>query len=71
MILHDVRQIFRASFILVTIAAALAAQPLETALRDRFRDFPGTVTLYAKNLDSGAAIGIRETDPVRTVRGAR
>ena len=48
------------------LRAALAAQPLEPALRDRFRDFPGTVTLYAKNLDSGATIGIKETDPVRT-----
>jgi len=28
--------------------------------------FPGTVTLYAKNLDTGAAVGIHEADPVRT-----
>ena len=26
----------------------------------------GTVSLYAKNLDTGATVGIRDTDPVRT-----
>jgi len=35
-------------------------------LRDRVAGFPGGVSLYAKNLDSGEAIGIRETEPVRT-----
>jgi beta-lactamase class A len=32
----------------------------------RFADFPGTVSLYAKNRDSGAAVGIRESEPART-----
>ena len=35
-------------------------------MRARIGDFQGTVTLYAKNLDTGATFGIRETDPVRT-----
>jgi beta-lactamase class A len=46
--------------------AALPAQPLKDALRERIGSFQGTVSLYAKNLDTQAAIGIRETVPVRT-----
>ncbi|MBZ5624352.1 MAG: class A beta-lactamase-related serine hydrolase [Acidobacteriia bacterium] len=42
------------------------SQSLQEALRTRIRDFPGTVSLYAKNLDTGVAVGIRESDPVRT-----
>ncbi|HEY1341882.1 MAG TPA: serine hydrolase [Bryobacteraceae bacterium] len=50
------------------LAAATAAwaQPLQDSIRARIADFPGTVSLYAKNLDTGATIGIREADPVRT-----
>lgn len=66
MILHEVRSCLLASTLAVAFVAALSAQPLESALRERIRDFPGTVTLYARNLDTGAAIGIGETDPVRT-----
>jgi len=47
-------------------AAAASAETLEEAIRARIAGFPGTVTLYAKNLDTGASVGIRETDPVRT-----
>ena len=47
-------------------AAAATAQPLADAVRARIGDFPGTVSLYAKNLDTGATFGIREADPVRT-----
>jgi len=59
------------SKVLVLILAAAAAlsaqsQPLRDAVRARIGDFPGTVSLYARNLDTGAAFGIRETDPVRT-----
>ena len=62
-----------ASFVLV-FAAALPAQQLpaqlhpalHTALRERIGSFQGTVSLYAKNLDTGAEIGIREALPVRT-----
>jgi len=52
---------------LILFGGALAsAQSLEDAIRARIGGFPGTVTLYAKNLDTGASIGIRETEPVRT-----
>jgi beta-lactamase class A len=57
----------RATALLIPVfAAALSAQPLQNAIRERIAAFPGTVSLYAKNLDTGAAVGIRETDPVRT-----
>ena len=52
--------------IAMLVCAASWAQPLEQAVRARIGDFPGTVSLYAKNLDTGASYGIRETDPVRT-----
>jgi beta-lactamase class A len=44
----------------------LAAQPLADAVRARIGDFPGTVSIYAKNLDTGATFGVREAEPVRT-----
>ncbi|MCX6632641.1 MAG: class A beta-lactamase-related serine hydrolase [Candidatus Solibacter sp.] len=47
-------------------AAALPAQPLQDALRARIANFQGTVSLYAKNLDTGESAGIRQADPVRT-----
>ncbi len=41
--------------------------PLEKAVRARIAELPAaTVTLYAKNLDTGATLGIRESEPVRT-----
>jgi beta-lactamase class A len=52
--------------LLVLAALPLAAQPLADAVRARIGDFPGTVSLYAKNLDTGATFGVREADPVRT-----
>lgn len=39
---------------------------MKDALHARIGDFPGAVSLYAKNLDTGATVGIKETDPVRT-----
>jgi beta-lactamase class A len=48
------------------VAAPAAAQPLRGAIQARIGDFPGTVSLYAKNLDTGASIGIREAEPLRT-----
>jgi beta-lactamase class A len=48
------------------LASAAAAQPLGDQLRKRISASPCGVSLYAKNLDSGEAIGIRETAPVRT-----
>ena len=51
---------------LVCIAALGHAASLEEAVRTRIAGFPGSVSLYAKNLDTGRSIGIRETEPVRT-----
>jgi beta-lactamase class A len=42
------------------------SQSLQDTVRARIGDFQGTVSLYAKNLDTDVAIGIRESDPVRT-----
>jgi beta-lactamase class A len=52
---------------LFALAAAIAsAQPIGEAVKTRIGAFPGTVSVYAKNLDTGATFGIRETDPLRT-----
>jgi enterochelin esterase-like enzyme/beta-lactamase class A len=53
-------------FLALAVAAGLSAQPLQEILRSRIGGFQGTVTLYAKNLDTGATVGIGEADPVRT-----
>src|SRR5712671_1994872 len=54
------------AFLAVMIPSVLSAQPLQDSLRARIGDFQGTVTLYAKNLDTGASVGIKEAEPVRT-----
>jgi len=54
------------ALLIPVFAAALSAQPLQNAIRERIAAFPGTVSLYARNLDTGAAVGVRETEPVRT-----
>src|SRR5947209_15455565 len=51
---------------LLLLPVLLHAATLEESLRARIGDFPGAVSLYAKNLDSGATIGIHDGDPVRT-----
>jgi beta-lactamase class A len=51
---------------LAMLCGTLSAQSFEDAVRARIAGFPGSVTLYAKNLDTGAAFGIRATEPVRT-----
>jgi beta-lactamase class A len=51
---------------LLLLASSLHAQPLQDAIHARIAGFQGAVTLYARNLDTGASIGIRESDPVRT-----
>jgi beta-lactamase class A len=48
------------------VGGAVFAQPLPETLSARIAGFQGTVSLYARNLDSGATIGIRESEPVRT-----
>jgi beta-lactamase class A len=52
--------------LLLPFSALPAADTLADSLRVRIGSFPGTVNLYAKNLDTGVAVGIRESDPVRT-----
>ena len=47
-------------------ASALPAQSVQDALRVRIGNFEGTVSLYAKNLDTGESVGIRQGEPVRT-----
>ena len=42
------------------------AQTLQQKLKARIAEFQGTVSLYAKNLDTGATVDIRGTQPVRT-----
>jgi beta-lactamase class A len=54
------------AILILSTASVLPAQPLQDALRARIEGFQGTVTLYAKNLDTGASVGIRPSDPVRT-----
>ena len=53
---------------IAALAWAAHAQPaaLPDSLRARIAEFPGTVSLYAKNLDTGDAVTIRGTEPVRT-----
>ncbi|MGA2155084.1 MAG: serine hydrolase [Bryobacteraceae bacterium] len=63
---HMARGPAAAAAAFLILACAAAAQPLAGQLRQRIAGFPGEVSLYAKNLDSGEAIGIRETEPVRT-----
>jgi beta-lactamase class A len=48
------------------LCAGLSAQTMEEAVRARIAGFDGKVTLYARNLDTGASFGIKETEPVRT-----
>ncbi len=52
--------------IAMIFAATLPAQPLQEALRARIGDFQGTVSLYARNIDTGESVGIRQGEPVRT-----
>lgn len=39
---------------------------LDDQLKNKIGSFPGKVSLYARNLDSGATYGIAENEPVRT-----
>ena len=49
----------RTAVLTLFFAATLPAQPLQDALRARIANFEGTVSLYAKNLDTGESVGIR------------
>ena len=48
------------------LAGMLHAAGLDAGIEARVRKFPGTVSIYAKNLDSGAVYTLRGDDPVRT-----
>lgn len=57
---------FRTAAVLLVCVFPSVAESLQQRLQSRIGNFQGTVSLYAKNLDSGVSIGIRESDPVRT-----
>jgi beta-lactamase class A len=58
--------VFSGSMLVLLLAGGAAGQPPPDAVRTRIAGFPGVVSLYAKNLDSGVAVGVRESEPVRT-----
>ena len=55
-----------AAALALVFASALPGQSLQDTLRARIGDFPGTVSLYARNLDTAESVGIRQAEPVRT-----
>ena len=64
---HAIINSMRTSAALALVfAAALPAQSLAGRSRARIGNFEGTVSLYAKNLDTGESAGIRQAEPVRT-----
>jgi len=54
------------ALVVLLLSGAAGAQPFGEQLHKRIAGFPAQVSLYAKNLDSGEAIGVRENEPVRT-----
>jgi beta-lactamase class A len=57
----------RLSAILLLSAQALAAAPeMESKIRAAIAAFPGTVSLFAKSLETGESFGIQEDERVRT-----
>ena len=61
----------RIAFAVILCCVCAAAQPdqltrLDEQVKAKIGGFQGTVTLYAKNLNSGLSYGIRPDDPVRT-----
>src|SRR6476646_5349609 len=59
----------RLNFAVVALLAgawALGAAPLDDAIKAKAAGFHGHVSLYAKNLDSGAAYDLAGEEPVRT-----
>ena len=49
----------------LALSAGASAQTKDK-LNERIAAFPGSVSLYAKNLETGSSIGIRESEKVRT-----
>ena len=62
------RDMLIAGFLAVTPLGARSAEPnsLESKLRGMIRGFAGTVSVYARNLDSGSEVGIEPDRRVRT-----
>lgn len=56
---------FRVLLVGALIVGGASAQ-LKEELQKRIAAVEGSVSLYAKNLDTGQAVGIRESEPVRT-----
>ncbi|MEJ7607994.1 MAG: serine hydrolase [Bryobacteraceae bacterium] len=56
----------RTALLIFACVFGVAAEPVEDRIRVRIDGFAGQVSLYAKNLDTGVALGIRESTPVRT-----
>jgi beta-lactamase class A len=62
------RDMLLAAFLAVAPLGARSAEPnsLESKLRGMIRGFAGTVSVYARNLDSGSEVGIEPDRRVRT-----
>jgi beta-lactamase class A len=62
------RDMLLAGFLAVAPLGARSAEPnsLESKLRGMIRGFAGTVSVYARNLDSGSEVGIEPDRRVRT-----
>ncbi len=57
--------------LVVVLAGVCLAQDnrntaLDAAIQEKIRGFSGKVSLYAKNLKTGATYGVRQSEPVRT-----
>ncbi|MFL6448601.1 MAG: serine hydrolase [Bryobacteraceae bacterium] len=55
-------------FVLLALAFRVSAdeQTLQSRVKQKLAAFPGSVTLYAKNLRTGSTFGIQGERPVRT-----
>jgi beta-lactamase class D len=51
---------------LIASAQPSAREQMETRIQQAIAEFPGKVSLFATNLDTGQSFGIREDEPVRT-----
>jgi len=51
---------------LLLLTTAVRAETLDEQIHAAISGFPGTVGIFAKNLDSGATYALRADDPVRT-----
>ena len=62
-------KIFPIALLLATLPISASAQTngsLDAQVRHKVDGFPGSVSVYAKNLETGQTYGLRENDPVRT-----